>query len=184
MEAPQLVLTAALGLAICGPGFAQTKEVLDAGAAETVKQFNLLGSGHEDLLRKAAGILIFPQVIKGGIAVASEYGEGVLQVDGKTVDYYSVAAASVGLTAGMATHSEIALFMTPEALEKFRNSKGWSIGADTGIAVVSKGMAEDRALELKKPVLVFLFAEKGLMADLSLRGTKINKIKKKGSFAP
>ena len=170
---------ALLALAMYAPAHAQTKAVLDAGAVETVKQFNLLDPRHADLENKAAGILIFPQVTKGGIALASEYGEGVLQVGGTTVGYYSVAGASVGLTAGMATHSEIILFMTPEALEKFQGSKGWSIGADTGIAVMSKGAADDYDTSgLKKPVLAFVFAERGLIADLSLQGSKINKIVK------
>ena len=157
---------------------AQSKAVLDAGVIETVKQFNLLDRRHEHLENTAVGMLIFPQVTKGGIALASEYGEGVLQINGETVDYYSVASASVGVTAGLATHSEIILFMTPDALYKFMKSKGWSVGAETGIALLSKGAADEYALALKKPVLAFAFAEKGLIADLSLQGSKINKIAK------
>jgi lipid-binding SYLF domain-containing protein len=170
---------ALLALAMHGPAYAQTRAVLDSSVVKTVKQFNLLDPRHADLEGKAAGILIFPEVTKGGIALASEYGEGVLQVDGATVGYYSVAAASLGLTAGMATHSEIILFMTREALDKFETSKGWSIGADTGLAVMSKGMADDYdSSSLKKPILAFVFAERGLIADLSLQGSKINKIAK------
>jgi lipid-binding SYLF domain-containing protein len=182
MKSPHLYFASGLILVAWGMAtraHAQTKALLDAGAVETVRQFNLLDSRHEDLENKAAGILIFPQVTKGGIALASEYGEGLLQVNGTTVGYYNVASASVGLTAGMATHSEIILFMTPEALDKFKTSKGWSIGAGTGIAVMSKGRADDYdTASLRKPVLVFVFAERGLIADLSLRGSKINKIAK------
>lgn len=182
MKSPHLYL--ALGLILLALGMAtraqaQTKAVLDAGAAETVRQFNLLDPRHGELENKAAGILIFPNVTKGGVGLASEYGEGLLKVNGTTVGYYSVTSASVGLTAGMATHSEIILFMTPEALDKFTKSKGWSIGANTGIAVISKGKAGDYAsASLRKPVLVFVFAERGLIADLSLQGSKINKIAK------
>jgi len=179
-------LTTALRLAFallpaltCTIAFAQTKAALDAGIAETVNQFNLLDPRHVELERRAAGMLVFPQITKGGIALASEYGEGGLQINGATVDYYSIASASVGLTAGMATHSEIILFMTADALDKFRNSKGWSIGADTGIALISKGMANDyESASMQKPILAFVFAEKGLIADLSLQGSKINKIRK------
>jgi len=118
-------------------------------------------------------------VTKGGIALASEYGEGALLIQGATTEYYSLASASVGLTAGMATHSEIILFMTPDALDDFRKSKGWSIGADTGLAVIAKGAGTDYdSASMKKPILAFVFAEKGLIADLSLQGSKINKIKK------
>jgi lipid-binding SYLF domain-containing protein len=174
----------ATGMALCAmlpclPASAQTKSALDAGVQDTVKQFNLIDSRHQDLEDRAAGVLVFPQVTKGGIGLASEYGEGALQVHGATVDYYSIASASVGLTAGMATHSEIILFMSRDALDKFKTSKGWSIGADTGIVVMTKGRMDDYdSYKLKRPILVFTFAERGLIADVSLHGTKVRRIEK------
>lgn len=158
---------------------AQTKAAIDVNVAEALKQFNLLNPRHEDLETRAAGILIFPQVTKGGIALAAEYGAGVLQIHRTTVAYYSIASTSVGLTAGMATHSEIVMFMTQEALDRFMKSQGWSIGADTGIALISKGVGGDYdSSTLQKPILGFIFGEKGLIADLSLEGSKINRIYK------
>jgi lipid-binding SYLF domain-containing protein len=71
---------------------------------------------------KAAGVLIFGRVTKGGIGVGGEFGEGVLRVQGRTVNYYSVASASVGLTLGVAKHREIILFMTQGALDRFTKS--------------------------------------------------------------
>src|SRR5260221_6074462 len=118
----------ATGMALCAllpclPASAQTKSVLDAWVQDTVQQFNLIDTRHQDLEDRAAGMLVFPQVTKGGIGLASEYGEGALQVHGVTADYYSIASASVGLTAGMATHSEIILFMTSDSLDKFTKSR-------------------------------------------------------------
>jgi lipid-binding SYLF domain-containing protein len=174
----------AAGMALCAmlpclPASAQTKSVLDAGVQNTVKEFNLVDSRHQDLEDRAAGMLVFPLVTKGGIGLASEYGEGALLVHGATVDYYSIASASVGLTAGMATHSEIILFMSRDALDKFKTSKGWSIGADTGIVVMTKGRMDDYdSYKLKRPILVFTFAERGLIADVSLHGTKVRRIEK------
>ena len=93
--------------------------------------------------------------------------------------YYSLASTSVGLTAGMATRSEIILFMTQSALDRFMKSRGWSVGADTGIALISKGAAGDYDTNtLKKPILGFVFGEKGLIADLSVEGSRIQKIDK------
>ena len=174
----------ATGMALCAmlpcpPASAQTKSALDAGVKDTVKQFNLIDPRNQDLEDRAAGMLVFPQVTKGGIGLASEYGEGALLLHGATVDYYRIASASVGLTAGMATHSEIILFMTRDALDKFRTSKGWSIGADTGLVVMTKGRMDDYdSYKLKRPILVFTFAEKGLIADVSLHGTKVQRIEK------
>ncbi|HLZ97082.1 MAG TPA: lipid-binding SYLF domain-containing protein [Steroidobacteraceae bacterium] len=174
----------AAGMALCMmlaclPAFGQTKSILDAMVQDAVNQFNLIDSRHQGLEDRAAGMLVFPQVTKGGIGLASEYGEGALLVHGATVDYYSIASASVGLTAGMATHSEIILFMARDALDRFTKSKGWSIGADTGLVVMTKGRMDDYdSNKLKKPILAFTFAGRGIIADISLHGTRVRRIKK------
>lgn len=126
---------------------AQTKDYLDSSTVDTLRQFDLLDAHHKDLEEKAAGVLIFPTVTKGGVALANEYGQGVLKVNGIAKGYYSLAGASVGITAGMASHSEVILFMTPAALGAFLRSKGWSLGAEAGVAVTYK--ARRTALTLK-----------------------------------
>jgi lipid-binding SYLF domain-containing protein len=127
---------------------AQGKAAIDSGVQTALLHFEQLNPRHAVLASKAAAILIFPQITKGGVALAAEYGAGALQVHGATVGYYK-------LTKGL----------------------GWSIGAETGIAVISKGAAGDYdSNTLKKPILGFVFAEKGLMADLSLEGSKIKTI--------
>jgi len=160
--------------------FADSKAEVDASVDEALKQFLVLNPTHQELANKAVGMLVFPRVTKGGIGVAGEHGEGVLQIKGKTTGYYNVSSASIGLTVGAAKRSEIIMFMTQEALDKFTHSKGWSIGADAGIALVSKGAGGDYdSKTLQKPILGFVFGEKGLMADLSLAGSKIKKVQKK-----
>jgi lipid-binding SYLF domain-containing protein len=167
-----------LGLLASAPSFAATKAELDASAKKALEHFYTLGSMNKELVGKAAGILIFPTVTKAGAGVAGEYGEGVLQVKGKTVDYYSVSSASVGVTLGVGTHTEMIMFMTKEALDKFTNSDGWSVGADTAIAVVTQGAGgEYDSQTLGKPILGFIFSQKGLIGDLSFEGAKISKIK-------
>lgn len=174
---------AVTGLAILGMGatvaaLADTKEEINTNVATALDQFHALNAANKNLGKKAAGMLVFPNVTKGGVGIAGEYGEGVLQVDGKTVDYYSLGAASVGLTVGLAKHSEIIMFMTKDSLDKFTQSNGWSVGADAGITVVKQGASgEYDSKTQRKPILGFAFAEKGLIGDLSLEGSKINKIK-------
>src|ERR1022692_4836440 len=160
------------------PSFARTKAEIDASADKALSDFYTLNPKHKELVNKAAGILIFGRVTKGGAGVAGEYGEGVLRVSGKTVDYYSVTSASVGLTLGVAHHSEVILFMTREALDKFQKGEDWSVGADTSFALVSKGSGgQYDTTTLGKPILGFIFHEKGLLGDLSFEGSKITKIK-------
>jgi lipid-binding SYLF domain-containing protein len=167
-----------LALIASAPSFARTKAEIDASADKAIASFYTLNPQNKELANKAAGILIFGRVTKGGAGVAGEFGEGTLRVHGKTVDYYSVGSASVGLTLGVAEHSEVILFMTRDALDKFTKSGDWSVGADTSIALVSKGAGgQYDTATLGKPILGFIFHEKGLLGDLSFEGSKITKIK-------
>lgn len=178
-------LTAAAALAVVGllasaSVVAHTKSEIDRSADRAMKHFYMLDPSHRDLVNKAAGVLIFGHVTKGGIGVAGEYGEGVLRVQGHAVDYYKVTSASIGLTLGVASHREIILFMTQDALDHFTKSEGWSAGGDSAIALVSKGAGgQYDSATMGKPILGFVFGEKGLIGDLSLEGTKVTKIKAK-----
>jgi lipid-binding SYLF domain-containing protein len=167
-----------LALIASAPSFARTKAQIDASADRALAHFYKLNPKHKELADKAAGILIFGRVTKGGAGVAGEFGEGALRIHGATADYYSVTSASVGLTLGYARHSEVILFMTQDALDKFTKSQDWSAGADTSFALVSKGSGgQYDTATLNKPILGFIFGEKGLIGDLSFEGSKITKIK-------
>jgi lipid-binding SYLF domain-containing protein len=181
MKINRVLITTGLalfGLAAAGAALAVSKADIDQGVTTALDQFQAMNPANKSLSNKSAGMLVFPAVTKGGAGVAAEYGEGVLQVDGKTVGYYSLGAASVGLTLGAAKHSEIIMFMTKDSLDKFMATKGWSIGADAGITVVSTGVNGEYDSKIEqKPILGFKFAEKGLLGDLSLEGEKISQIK-------
>ena len=160
---------------------AHSKAELNAVANKALKHFYALNRENKTLADKAAGVLIFSRVTKGGAGVAGEFGEGVLRVHGKTVNYYSVGSASVGLTLGIGRHSEVIMFMTEEALDRFTSSEGWSIGGDTAVGLMSEGAAGQYDSSVSgKPILGFVFGEKGLLGDVSLEGSKITKIKTTG----
>lgn len=170
-------VVAALTLGAAAPSRAETKEKINADVATALESFHAMNDANESLGKKAAGTLIFPSVTKAGVGVAGEYGEGVLQVNGRTVGYYSIGAASVGLTLGVAKHSEIIMFMTQDSLNKFTRSDGWSVGADAGITVMkASANGEYDSKTQQKPILGFVFGEKGLIGDLSLEGSKITKL--------
>lgn len=159
--------------------FADSKAEIDASVSQALKQFYAHNPKHKEFAGKAAGMLVFPHITKGGVGVAGEFGEGVLQVKDMTVDYYNITSASIGLTLGMASRSEIVMFMTQESLDKFKNSNGWKIGVDAGVAIVSLGAGGQYDTKtLQKPILGFVFGEKGLIGDLSLEGSKVTKIEK------
>jgi lipid-binding SYLF domain-containing protein len=175
-------LAAGIAIAACftsAATLAATKDEIDASVRAALKQFDGLHAGNRELARKAAGELVFPRITKAGAGIGGEYGEGVLRVNNKTVGYYSLSSASIGLTLGVAKHREVILFQTQEALDKFTNSTGWTVGADTAIALVSAGAGGDYDTQtLQKPVLGFVYGVKGLMGDVSLEGSKVNKIER------
>jgi lipid-binding SYLF domain-containing protein len=146
---------------------------------ETLKQFGKEVRGGEQFLARASGVLVFPSVIKAGIGIGGEYGEGALRVGGKTVDYYSTASASIGFQLGAQSKSVVVVFMNSAALAEFRKSDGWKAGVDGSIAVVKWGAGEDiNTVDIKDPVVGFIFANKGLMYNLTLEGSKFTRLKK------
>jgi lipid-binding SYLF domain-containing protein len=124
-------------------------------------------------------VLVFPSVIKAGFGIGGEYGEGALQIGGKTVAYYSTAAASIGLQLGAQSKSVVIIFMANKALSDFQNSKGWKAGVDGSVALVEWGAAEDiNTVDIQDPIVGFVFSNKGLMYNLTLEGSKFTKLAK------
>jgi lipid-binding SYLF domain-containing protein len=171
--------TLATVLALIGTvALALDTTAMDTQVAATLEKFYAQSSQNKSLVQSAAAVLVFPDITKGGIGIGGEHGDGALQEGGKTVGYYSISGASIGLTFGLSHHSEVILFKTAEARDKFVNGGDWSIGGDASVAVMKKGAGGNYDTQsLSKPVQVFVFGERGLMGDASLQGAKISKIK-------
>jgi lipid-binding SYLF domain-containing protein len=156
---------------------AESQQEIDVGVSDTLQRFTAANPAHAELLRKAAGVLIFPRITKAGAGIGGEHGNGALQKAGVTAGYYSLGSASLGLTLGAGQRSEVVLFMTHHALAKFEASNHYNFGVDAQVAVVSKGAGDEYDSEtMKKPILAFVFDEKGLIGDVSVKGSKIKKI--------
>ena len=160
------------------PQTSQAKRTeLNAAATGALDQLYRQEPGSRAVVQQAKGVLIFPKVVKAGLIVGGEYGEGVLRVGGNTVDYYSATAGSLGLTAGAEQKSVFILFMTDDALNKFRQSSGWTAGADASVALVNVGAAGSASTQTaQRPVIGYVLTQGGLMVDASLNGTKISKL--------
>ncbi|HEY1213509.1 MAG TPA: YSC84-related protein [Bryobacteraceae bacterium] len=123
-------------------------------------------------------MLVFPSVISAGFWVGGEYGEGALRVGGKTTGYYSTVAGSFGLQIGAQSEAIIFLFMTQEALDKIRNSEGWAVGVDATVAALKIGANGNLDTSTATaPVQAFVLTNAGLMAGVSLEGTKVSRLK-------
>ena len=167
-----------LGL-VLGPAQAASKAEIDAKVNATLKTFYADVKGGRELAGKAAGMLVFPEVVKAGIGIGGEYGDGALRVGGKTVGYYNTAAASIGLQLGVQVKSQIILFMTQKSLQGFRGSDGWKAGVDGSVALATLGAGGEIDTETaRKPIIGFIFSNKGLMYNLTFEGSKITRIKR------
>jgi lipid-binding SYLF domain-containing protein len=159
--------------------YAASAAEIDIDVAAAIKKFKLEVAGADTFLKKAEGVLVFPDVVKAGFGIGGEYGEGALLVKGKTVDYYNTAAASIGFQLGAQFKTVILVFMTKESLTKFRNSEGWEAGVDGSVAVVEVGVGKDiNSVNITDPIVGFVFSNKGLMFNLTLEGSKMTKMNK------
>ncbi len=172
-------LLAILMIAAALPAAAASKQEIDAEVREALANFKTQTSAGHELGQKAAGMLVFPSVIKAGVGIGGEYGEGALLVKGKTVAYYNIASASVGFQLGAQARSQIVLFMNDRVLGEFRNSKGWKAGVDGSVALATLGAGGALDTETaKQPIIGFIFSNKGLMYNLTFEGSKISRIHK------
>jgi lipid-binding SYLF domain-containing protein len=170
-----LVLTTLMPAAVMA---ADAREV-EISSNVALEQFQKEVKGANQFLSKANGYLVFPKVIKAGLGIGGEYGEGALRVGGKTVAYYSTAAASIGLQLGVQKKSVIIVFLTKEALAKFSRSEGWEVGVDGSVALIKVGAGGSiDTTNIKDPIVAFVFGQKGLMYNLTLEGSKFTKLDK------
>jgi len=168
----------ALMLLILPPSLqADDKAKIDAGSREALARLRAHSSHASELLDRAAGILVFPDVVKMGFGVGGEYGEGSLLVEGKPTTYFVTAGASFGLQAGAQIKSQVILFMNEEVLSKFQNSRGWRAGVDGSVALLKLGGGGSLdTATISEPIVGFIFSNKGLMYNLTLEGSKITRI--------
>ncbi|TDG07257.1 hypothetical protein E1N52_16290 [Paraburkholderia guartelaensis] len=153
------------------------RQSIDASVDGTLSRLYSTVKGSHELLAKSRGVLVFPEVLQAGFIVGAQYGEGALRVGGATVGYYSTASGSFGLQAGAQSKALIFAFMTQDALDKFRATDGWAAGADASVALVTvgaNGVVDTNTAT--HPVEAFVLTNAGLMADVSLAGTKVTRL--------
>ncbi|MCP3851103.1 MAG: lipid-binding SYLF domain-containing protein [Gammaproteobacteria bacterium] len=130
-----------------------------------------------NLAKSADAVLVFPEILKAGMGIGGQHGEGVLKKQGKTVAYYSTFAASYGLQLGAQKFGFALFFMNEESLKYLGSSEGWEVGVGPSVVMVDEGMAKTLSTTtLQEGVYVFTFNQKGLMAGAGIQGSKITQI--------
>jgi lipid-binding SYLF domain-containing protein len=163
-----------------GQSFAKmTAKEVDASVDAAMERFHKQVNDAKEVVAKAKGLLILPNVKKGAFIVGGEYGQGAMRIGGKTVEYYSMMSGSIGLQIGGQAKDIIIAFNSSDVLKKFRESKGWEAGVDGNVALIKLGAGESAVTAMaKQPITAFVFDVKGLIADMSLKGAKFNKLDK------
>lgn len=175
-----LVTAATLALGtLSGQAVAASAEDLDKDAAQALQSLYKSNTVAESLSKKARAILIFPKIVKAGLVFGGSYGEGVLTRDGKATDYYNSVSASWGWQAGAESYGYVVFLMSEKAVKYLNTTKGWEIGVGPTVVVVNEGIAKNLSSStLKNDAYAFIFDQQGLMASLSIEGTKISRIKR------
>ena len=158
---------------------AATAEDLDRDADHALQNLFRTNPVASDISKQARAVLVFPQIVKAGLVFGGAYGEGVMRVGPKVVDYYNSFSGSWGLQAGAQSYAYAVFLMTGKAIDYIKMSQGWEIGVGPTVVVVNEGVAKNlSSTTLKDDAYAFIFDQKGLMAGVSIEGTKISRIKR------
>jgi lipid-binding SYLF domain-containing protein len=154
---------------------ATIRREIDAGVGPTLDKMYADVRGSREAAGKSEAMLVFPSVTKAGVGIGGEFGRGALRRGMRTDGYYAFSSGSIGFQLGAEKRSIVIMFMTQDALKKFLDSSGWSVGADASYAVPEQGGAA-QAATTPKPVVIYIFGATGLMFNASVEGSKIEKL--------
>ena len=172
-----LSLALTLSLFLVTTSSAKTAQEINGEVNEALKLFGQQVKGGTKFLNASKGMLVIPNIVKAGLGVGGQYGEGALRIGGKTVAYYSLAAGSVGLQIGAQKTNLVLVFRQDEALKKFRAGSGWKAGVDGSVALIDTGAGKSLdTMNVNDPIVAFLFGQQGLMASATIEGAKFTKL--------
>lgn len=165
--------------ALAAPASAKTAQEIDRDSRQALQKLYGIKPLAATLGKQAKAILIFPGIVKAGFVLGGSYGEGALIQGGKTAAYYNSASASWGLQLGAQSYGYALFLMTDKALAYVKETKGWEIGVGPTVVLVDEGVAKNLSTtSLKDDAYAFIFGQQGLMAGISLEGSKITKIRR------
>ncbi len=169
-----------MALGAFGPGaYAATAEDLSKDAGQALQKLYKTNPAAEAISKKAKAILVFPNIVKAGLVFGGSYGEGVLMKGGQVTEYFNSVSASWGWQAGAESYAYVVFLMNDKAVQYLDKTKGWEFGVGPTVVVVNEGVAKNLSTStMKDDAYAFISDQQGLMASLSIEGTKISRIKR------
>jgi lipid-binding SYLF domain-containing protein len=170
---------AIIAMSVMNQAIAATAEDLDRDSQQALQTLYKTQPFAETLSRSAKAVLVFPNIVKAGLVFGGSYGEGELIKGSKVVDYFNSVTGSWGLQIGAQSYGYAVFLMTDAAVEYIEKTDGWEIGVGPTVVVVDEGVAKNLSTSsLKDDAYAFIFSQQGLMAGISIEGTKISRIKR------
>jgi lipid-binding SYLF domain-containing protein len=171
-------LAVATAFVLCeNSAWSATAQEIDRDVAAALQTLYANTPGARDLGNQAKGVLVFPNIVKGGFLFAAQFGDGALRQEGKSVGYYRSLAASYGFQAGIEAFGYVLFFMDDDSLQYLNQSGGWELGTGPTLVVLDQGFARNfSTTTLQRGVYAFIFNQRGLMGGVGIQGSKITQI--------
>jgi lipid-binding SYLF domain-containing protein len=165
--------------AFSGSANAASAEEIRTKASISLQKLYKTNPVAHNISKHAKAVLVFPSIVKAGLVFGGAYGEGVLYKDTQAVSYYNSVTASWGLQIGAESYGYVVFLMSDSAVRYLDRSEGWEIGVGPTVVVVNDGVAKNLSTStLKDDAYAFIFDQQGLMASLSIEGSKITRIQR------
>jgi lipid-binding SYLF domain-containing protein len=174
-----LALATLASTSLLNSASAETAEDLNKDSLQALEMLYKVNPTAKSISQQAKAVLVFPKIIKAGLVFGGSYGEGVLMKGKTVVDYYNSVSGSWGLQAGAQSYGYAVFLMNDKALKYIAETKGWEVGVGPTVVVVNEGIAKNLSSStLKDDAYAFIFDQQGLMAGVSIEGSKISLIKR------
>jgi lipid-binding SYLF domain-containing protein len=175
---PVFVLFLALPAAAVGNSGAETARV--ESAAEVMGKIMEIPEKAipPTLLSNAQGIAVVPNVIKVGLVVGGQFGNGVLSIRGKdgawsNPVFVTLTSGSVGWQIGAESTDFVIVFKSRKSIDGIMKGK-YTLGADAAVAAGPVGRRVGAATDVELKAEIFSFSRnRGLFAGVSLEGSAL-----------
>lgn len=169
----------AMSVLLNGEAPAASASELNAKAQAALARLQQTEPVTAEMVQQAKGILVFPEIIKGGLIIGAAGGDGVLYIDGQTAGYFRSTAVSYGLQAGISKFGFVMFLMDDQAVDYVRSTEGWEVGVGPNVTVADEGFARKfTTTSTHSGIYVFFVNQEGFFAGAGIEGTKISRLAK------
>jgi lipid-binding SYLF domain-containing protein len=172
-------IAATLGASAQGP---KREVVIVEKATEALVEINKIPARGIplDLLRKAQGIVIVPDLVKVGFVIAGRVGRGVLMArdeNGSWTNpvFLGMAGGSIGAQIGASDTDIILVFRTRKSVDDFLSHNKVTLGADIAVAAGPLGRQAEADTDLKMRAEILSYSRsRGLFAGVAIEGASLH----------